>query len=393
MKGQYLLCFTAAFVVACLWAFAIFPFVAGVQDSDHWGALGRGLYQFGTLSYYPDPQPTIQRGPGYPLFIAFTLLISGGWWPYAVQLGQCVLLALASATTCWIGTKLFNRGVGATAGLIVAVHPMLFWYVGRIWAESLLIFLTTAFVASLIAYDRRPSWYLASISGLILGACVLTKATFLPFIALVPLYFWWMKQPRCWMICLVALCVVTPWGYRNWQLTRSIVPVHALAGYNMQRGDDFTDEINAAPFSYGRLWEISNEKNKFFRDPDAMKFDKRWEYELWFDQTTTRLSVHRYLHHPFFLLKKMTVNALAFWFLGDTPLKTCAFIVMQGLLLFFFVRNVGGVLREHSWRSIYGLLLMFIAVYYFLHLPIFAFARLSAVLIPTMLSFAIKGSR
>ena len=93
-------------VVALIFSFFIYPKISSpydvALDPDHHGPLGYGIWKLGSLSYYPDTQPTVGRGPFYPLFVAFCLMVTNGWWPESVQIGQCILFAFTCYLVFWI---------------------------------------------------------------------------------------------------------------------------------------------------------------------------------------------------------------------------------------------------------------------------------------------------
>src|SRR5512140_640034 len=68
-----------AVVIAASCSLLLYPEVAGSLNNkittDRYDELGLGLYHNGTLSFYPDPQPTVLRAPLYPALLAavFTL--------------------------------------------------------------------------------------------------------------------------------------------------------------------------------------------------------------------------------------------------------------------------------------------------------------------------------
>src|SRR5690242_16201407 len=77
---------------AALFSFVIYPRIAGpagaVLDPDQYGALGWGLFKFHTFSFYPNTEPTIARGPLYPMVVAAVLYLSPASWPLNMQLVQ-----------------------------------------------------------------------------------------------------------------------------------------------------------------------------------------------------------------------------------------------------------------------------------------------------------------
>lgn len=149
--APYLAALTAL-VIAAVFSFGIWPGISvphhAVLDPDQHGNLAYGILKNHTFSYYPDPQPTVERGPAYPALIALVLVISNGWWPYSVQAAQCVMSALTCLMAYWVSRVLWSRRAAAFVALTVAVHPVLVWYTSRIWVETTAAFLFTSIVAA-----------------------------------------------------------------------------------------------------------------------------------------------------------------------------------------------------------------------------------------------------
>jgi 4-amino-4-deoxy-L-arabinose transferase-like glycosyltransferase len=97
-------------------------------------------------------EPVYWQPPGYPYFLAAVLWL---WGPgfLAPRLVQAILGALTAALTCAVGARVFGRGVGIAAGLIVAVYGLLIYYDGELLAPSLAICLQ---MATLYAAVRAP---------------------------------------------------------------------------------------------------------------------------------------------------------------------------------------------------------------------------------------------
>ncbi|HEX2166016.1 MAG TPA: glycosyltransferase family 39 protein [Longimicrobiales bacterium] len=183
--------FLLAVVCSLGFSFIIYPAIASPQnavlDPDRYGALGFGLWHHGTLSYYPDPQPTLDRGPIYPAVIAVILWLSGGVWPQSLQAAQAVFFGLTSVLVFYIGEKVWGRRTAMAAAALTTVHPFLLWYTSRVWIETLATLLFTALAASLVFFHERPGIRRGMLVGAVAGVATLCKATFLPFLLFVPM--------------------------------------------------------------------------------------------------------------------------------------------------------------------------------------------------------------
>lgn len=364
-----------------------------VLDPDSHGNLGYGILKYHEFSYYPDREPTVERGPLYPAFIALLLVISNDWWPYAVQLGQCVLLALMCGLVYWTSKNLWNKPTAVLTAGLCAVHPLAIWYTSRIWIETMSMFLFTAMIAATLYFALRPNLARALVLGCVLGASALCKSTFLPYVVLAPLFLWLLRADRTKLslsaiVVIVAVIVIAPWTVRNWKLTGRFIPVHARMGFNIEVGDELVEHIGMSPFSLAKIWDASIERvaTESLKLPEGLK---KHEKELLLDSVLLRVSMQRYRSHPWFLVKKVFVNAWLFWTLGESPRKSAVIATLLLSLVALTTVSTVLILRRKQMKTIMGVHIALMFVYYIMHLPVEAIARYSVVLVPAMIMYGI----
>lgn len=382
-----------ALLVALVYVLLIYPRLAtptnAVLDPDGYGALGEGLWRTGRLVYYPDPEPTLNRGPLYPALIAIALAASGGRWPLSIQLVQVALFALTVLATFRLAADLAGgsgRAAALAAGL-AALHPLLIWYTSRVWIETLATLTFTLIALTLVRLARRPDGARALIAGLLLGLGALIKGTFLVPLVAAPLLLWHRSRRGALLALVVALTLLLPWTARNWRLSGELVPVHALGGFNVQWGDRYALHYFESPLSYRALRATG------WPEVDAIVAGRlpesapAWRWQLTYDALALADSVGRYRARPQFLLQKIGLNAVMFWTLGETPLKSVLISMLQLPLLAAFLTAVLRRGAREPWGA-EGIPPALVALYFGAHLPVFAFARLGVVLVPTMLACA-----
>ncbi|MFN0149927.1 MAG: ArnT family glycosyltransferase [bacterium] len=66
--------------------------------------------------------PGAMKAPGYPIFLAFARLVSGGRI-YAAILLQCLAGAAVAAIAAYLGARFFGERAGIVAGVLVALDP------------------------------------------------------------------------------------------------------------------------------------------------------------------------------------------------------------------------------------------------------------------------------
>lgn len=384
-----------ALAASGVFTLAIYPAVSdpvhAVLDPDQYGELGRGLLEHGTLSYAPDDTPTVSRGPVYPAFVAGALAISGGWYPHAVQLAQCVLLAVTAWLTFRIAEELWDRRAGLIAGFVCAVHPLLIWYTPRIWIESAAIALTAGLILAAVRAVRGGGAARGALTGLLVGVCALSKATFLPYVAILPAVLLAAGSRKPWrsaVACLaVALATIAPWTARNAAVTGRFIPVHTLAGMNFQIGDGMIAHYSEAPWSFAELWDAGSPRRERLIagiDPEL----PLWQREVRRNDIYLTDSLDRYARDPLFVARKAGINAYLFWILGETPTKTLVIAAMQIPLVAVFVPVAVGAIRRRGWASGPAVVCLMVVVYWLIHLVVVACARYSVVLVAPMVAVA-----
>jgi 4-amino-4-deoxy-L-arabinose transferase-like glycosyltransferase len=395
-RGLY--CALAGLLTATIFTFVIYPRIAltagAVLDPDGYGALGWGLWKLHTFSYFPSHRLSVGRGPLYPLMVAALLQVSGGWWPYCVQAAQCVLFGVTSFLTFEIARRLWNIRAGTIAGLACALHPFVVWYTSRIWIEALTVPLFTAIMAATLYFQERPNALRAALLGLALGAACLCKGTFLPFLAAVPALLWIVKPrvasvPSILSTGLVAVLVILPWTARNWMLTRTVIPVHGMLGFNLLIGDYLVAHFTESPWAVTPLWAGATTEASTLAQAALSEGYDGWQAEKNVDSILLRASFRHYMADPLFLLRKILLGTMTFWTWSDTKLKTIVVSSLQLPLLLTFLGSVWAIARRNELRTIRGVPAALVLLYYGSHLPLLAAARYSVVVVPTMIAYSV----
>jgi 4-amino-4-deoxy-L-arabinose transferase-like glycosyltransferase len=378
--------------------FIVYPAITdthhAVLDPDSHGPLGFGLWKYHTFSYYPSTEPASSRGPMYPAFIAGMLALTGGWWPYSVQLAQCVLFGLLCALVFWTARTLWDPPRAVLAAALCAIDPLLIWYTSRILIETLMLLLFTGLIASVVLVKRRPTPWTALLVGAMLGLCVMTKSIYTPFLLLTPLLlllpFGKPVRPTLAALVLVSgIILVAPWTVRNGRLTGIYTPEVGNTGFTLHQGNDFVEDFAKAPFSVSGLHVFSiarmrEESDSFDLPPDLTGLRQRNAL----DAARRKMALEKLEQSPGFFLKKIVYDSFLFWTLGDSAGKSIFIASFQLPLLAAFCATLI-VRRGLLLRGAAGICAALIALFYFAHLPTIALARYSVVLVPAMLIVAV----
>lgn len=126
--------------------------------------------------------------PGYPLFVAGVYSLFGRSW-MAVRVLQAAIGALTCVVLCRLGARLFSRGAGLLAGLILAVYPGHIFWSWRIMGEALYILLLVLGVLLAVELLERPALGRGLLLGLVVGYAQLVKSNLFLFPPLLLLWF------------------------------------------------------------------------------------------------------------------------------------------------------------------------------------------------------------
>jgi 4-amino-4-deoxy-L-arabinose transferase-like glycosyltransferase len=381
--------------------FLIYPAIGesqhAVLDPDLHGPLGFGLWKYHTFSYYPSTEPASARGPLYPLFIAAMLAVSGGWFPYSVQLAQCLLFGLMCVLVFWTARTLWSPPLAVLAAALCALNPFLIWYTSRIWVEPLMMVLFTALIAGIVLIKQRPSAANAALVGLIVGLSVMTKSIYTPFLLLTPLLLvlpFGRRLPSglAALVFITGVLVITPWSLRNARVTGIFAPEVGNTGFTLHQGNDFVEDFSKAPFSVSALYPLSLARMRAedMRDEDEIFKPGMNETQRRnaLDASRRHIAVQKLIDEPGFFVKKILYGLLLFWTFGDSLGKSVLIALLQLPLVALFCTYLVLRRRELTQGAV-GICASLVVLFYFAHLPTIALARYSAVLVPAMLIVAV----
>jgi len=191
---------------------------------------------------------TAFRTPGYPLFIALASRIAPSRTVATVRLLQCVLNGLTAGALFAVSARLFGSriaGFAAAAAFFCLQEPRAL--VGRLWSETLSLFIVTLLFALLVASSKTlPAHTTTAVVGLLSSALVLTRPNY--FLVIVfPLAVWlWCSSAgnrpraigsRVAVLLLAGVILLMPWVMRNSRAFHQLIPLStqggfALASYN-----------------------------------------------------------------------------------------------------------------------------------------------------------------
>ena len=393
--------FLLAFVASLAFSVLAFPGFTRATDyhlaEDGYDRLAQGICLQGSFSYYPNPFPTVLRGPAYPALVAVILSLGDDWYPRSVQIAQAVLHGFTCMLAFGLGSMLFDGKRGFIAGVVCAIHPYLIWYSSRLVTETLATFLFTAIMFNVVYLARNPKPRALLLLSVSLAAASLCKGTFLPLVLLVPLVLILiLPSTHRWKIACgvfaTAVMIISPWSLRNYTLTRQVIPVHSLLGYNLRMGDVQAEFYERSPFSYARLMDLRSFDISSRGDTISHWWMRNVETmtALEADNELIARSFARYLHEPLLVIRKLVFGPIMFWTLSSTTSASLFASLLQVPLLILFVVSTRRILKRYGNRSLWSALVCLVVAYFVLHVPVMALARFSVVLIPTMIVYVVS---
>ena len=215
--------------------------------------------------------PTVMAEPIYPFLLSLSISLMG-----AEQFTPVLWLH----TFAWVGSAMLwfsilkrvlaNHWIAAGAASLLLLWPSAInLHLAFLSPAPLagLFVATLAWLAMTLLEDSRLKW--ALIAGLVVGFGALTLATLMaviPVLCLVPLLRD-VKSRASWaqafVIGLVAVTVIAPWSYRNYQVVDAFVPVRVGMGLISHQGNPvlaatFFDNRQACSDGVGEdLWQTS----------------------------------------------------------------------------------------------------------------------------------------
>ena len=179
--------------------------------------------------------PEIKRGPVLPGLLSFFMMFFGR---NTESLAWCVrLLALANPLLAYF---LVKRMCSPIAGLIAAVLVTLLSYTAinpeAFNIDAVLLTMNLLTLLTLMAAIQRSTFSLALLSGLLLGASIVTKETAfvnLPLALLAVLFLGWNLRGALWHYLGVALICI-PWWVWVWVVSEEVYLVGRLPGGGLQ---------------------------------------------------------------------------------------------------------------------------------------------------------------
>ena len=187
----------------------------------------------------------IYLNPLYPFCLTLIYFI-GGHNQFSVLCTQAVIDSLSCILIYYCASTLFNKAVGLIAAITYACYGLAIFYTGTLLAPTLVIFLSLAFIASLLPGEKRkPSAFF--ISGILLGLVVAARPNVILFLFFLPLWFFTALKSklgirssirRLSLFLVGFLAVMSLITMRNYSIEKSFSPFSVQGGINFYIGNN-----------------------------------------------------------------------------------------------------------------------------------------------------------
>ncbi|MCZ6873769.1 MAG: glycosyltransferase family 39 protein [bacterium] len=363
---------------------------------DGYDKLAVNLMQGNGYRFYPETAETLLRAPGYALFLSI-IFLSFGKNLIAVKLVNLILTFI----TAWIVMRIARRFgssdmVTLLSPLLFLFHPAVILAESRGGLEILLTCLTTLFM--LVLYEalerkKRVHYFLA---GSVLGLTALVKSSTILFPAFLCVYLLFMERNSRTVksiltdiaaMVIAMLVVLSPWIIRNYSLTGKFIPTQSILGFSAGQGlyackhlSTKNDVQRLVRHAARQQAQLAKQRGLLFRQGFIPYFYSS-EDEVEFGAYLWKRVRDEYQESPSLLVRCSLLNLYRFWFGGRTKLSTGLNIGVQLPFLILAITGLYLCIRNGQARRV-GPMILFIAYYVAVHLPILGLARYSVPLIP-----------
>lgn len=330
----------------------------------------------------------------YPLYLALVYTVTGSSI-LAAKLIQALLGALTVLCVASLARARFDRRTGLAAGLMTAFYGPLFFFEGELLAAGWAALWAVVVVGLFGAAAERRSLSLCAAAGLCGGLAVITRPTFLPFVAVTSLWVLWLlvregrHSPSRIFGAVVGgfLLVTLPVALLSLETSGKFSFVPASGGLNLHIGNN-PDPCETLTIRPGQSW------HELVTSPAREGVGGLWEEDRFFRSRVTQFVKTQ----PAAFVRGIVAKTAAFFssreiprnidiyhfrrwssLLGAAVWKVGAFGFPFGL---FFPLAILGVIV--GWRRLSTPLLLFLVLYPPAVIVVFVSSRYRVPIIPVL---------
>jgi hypothetical protein len=365
--------------------------------TDQWNQIARNIIAGNGYSWVPGGGvPTITRAPGYALFLAALIRLTHDNL-LLIRVAYLVLDSILVGLVMRLSWKLVrDRTVAFVAGLFYAVYLLPAWHIAKLSPDAffscILLVAVMTFLEMLDARDTRAVVKWAVVSGVCLGAAILTRKVAMLLAPVWLIAFLFRPRPRAVKMralvayMLAAAVVVAPWLYRNARVAGQMAPVETLTWFNYWYGDfadRSLDTMNPKDFSDAAAAYIGALDGTGVYLPYALTPAADLERERRF----RAMAMEQARKDPGHVVARFARNVPRFWYLTETNRMTQLTMWFGAVLASLFVYGSIVALRETTRSAGIIMLCASVVLVNALHALVFSIVRYMIPVVPYIAVF------
>jgi hypothetical protein len=282
---------------------------------------------------YNGRGPTVCRAPAYPLYLALQIRLLGNHlssygWLRATDividsLTACIIVLIVSTWFCGADRKLAYAG-----GLAYGLNPFMAYYAAKLGSETLanLCFAIYCVLLGRALFKKYGQalvlWVFVGISG---GLLMLNKSVYLPIVLVMNVAAFACLEEcrnarlitRAALAMGVSFLLVLPWTIRNYRVSKELVPIQSLVGFNFWYDFNLDAEKNQMLLSGKTVVDLQAEMPLLDDGTHYNPYTLNAKDDAKYDRQLQLRALRWVREHPGRFAAKVLDNMLSFWYLVE----------------------------------------------------------------------------
>lgn len=350
-------------------------------NNDGYIQLARSLVAGSGYVFEKGGTPVFHRPPMYPLFLVPVALFPENLQRYVIVIPQSILVGFIGMLIFKIARQLYNTNIAAIALLLFLINPWVYWNAKNPMTAILQTFLyiVFAYLAGMELFNKSGFSQLRSalFTGISAAALVLSHAAMLPvvFVVMLIIFIAGVKRKQRIMmpICagLLAICLISPWTYRNWVVFHKFIPVAGGGGLAYFNGNVHWNFIEQKPQQKGETYIDAGLRIMGIDGTEASLTHWKGFKDIKNEEIANAKMSEDIKARPILFIKKTLLNAVEYYFPALThsflavKTKSAEQIAITVFHLVLWILAVFGIYYSRRTGLLLLAAIMFYAVWYF----------------------------
>ncbi|MFA6101934.1 MAG: glycosyltransferase family 39 protein [Victivallaceae bacterium] len=239
-----------------------------VEHDREFYSVANNLLHYGQYNVGKDCPPYSVRPPGYPLLVLTTMVLGHQYWLHLLFMLHILFVAVATAVTYFIVSRMRSQNAGLFAGFLVASYAPYHYVTFMMLREITTLMLFSLLLLLLYSRNYRK-WSFIGMGTLLGCMSMVREETVLLIVPCIVAIFWhegkfelrkWRKPvfKTAAMLGIVML-VLSPWIIRNAIVFKRFQMFSALGGIQLYMGNN-PDIGPGKPLNYGYISTVEELK-------------------------------------------------------------------------------------------------------------------------------------